>query len=46
MVAYEKALNWQCLFDLAIKTEMTDEDTEATAYRIAGELIAPMFYAD
>lgn len=47
MVAYEKALDWQCLFDLAIKTEMAQEDVEATAYRVAGKCRqVPMFIVD
>ncbi len=36
MIAYEKALEWQQLFDLAIRTDMPEVDVVATAYRIAG----------
>lgn len=40
MVAYEKALQWQELFDLAL-CEKTSEDSISTmAYRVAGTLHA------
>lgn len=37
MVAYEKALQWQELFMLAVETGMSEEHLEETAYRISGE---------
>ncbi len=37
MVAYEKALEWQELFMLVTQSEMSDDDTVETAYRVAGE---------
>jgi len=38
MVAYEKALEWQELFTLAVSDCMSDAKLIETAYRIAGEL--------
>lgn len=37
MLAYEKALEWQMLFDVAGQQQTAEEDMVATAYRIAGE---------
>lgn len=38
MVAYEKALDWQDLFELAVRTELSEEDLVAMAYRVAEDL--------
>lgn len=40
MVAYEKALEWQCLFDLAVRTEMLEEDLVAMGYRVGGMCVS------
>lgn len=37
MVAYEKALEWQELFMVAVQTGMSEELMVETAYRISGE---------
>lgn len=37
MLAYEKALEWQDLFDVAVQQQTSNEDLQATAYRIAGK---------
>jgi elongator complex protein 1 len=36
MLAHERALEWQELFDLAARTSMAEGDIVATGYRIAG----------
>lgn len=36
MMAHEKALEWQELFDLAVLDRMTEEDMVAMGYRVAG----------
>lgn len=36
MIAYEKALQWRELMDLAERENTPQEDIEALAYRIAG----------
>ena len=36
MIAHEKALEWQELFDLAVLDEMAKEDIVAMGYRVAG----------
>jgi elongator complex protein 1 len=36
MLAHERALDWQELFDLAARTSMDEDDIVATGYRIAG----------
>lgn len=36
MIAYEKALEWQELFDLAVLDQMDEEDIIAMGYRVAG----------
>ncbi|TFK44978.1 IKI3 family-domain-containing protein [Crucibulum laeve] len=46
MVAYEKALEWQELFDLAVRSEVDPEDITITAYRIAEDLSSKKRYAD
>ena len=38
MVVYEKALEWQELFTLAVSNCMSDAKLVETAYRVAGEL--------
>jgi len=40
MMAYEKALEWQELFTLAVSDRMSDAKLVETAYRVAGELSA------
>ncbi|KAI0629477.1 IkappaB kinase complex IKAP component [Trametes polyzona] len=37
MIAHEKALNWQELFELAAQQERPDEELKDTAYRVAGK---------
>lgn len=41
MLAYEKALDWQMLFDVAVQQQKTQDDLVAIAYRIAGKLLMP-----
>jgi elongator complex protein 1 len=36
MLAHERALEWQELFDLAVRTKMAEGDMVVTGYRIAG----------
>lgn len=36
MLAYEKALLWQDLFDIALQESLSTEDLIALAYRVAG----------
>lgn len=36
MVSYEKALEWQELFDLALREKMSDPDIISMGYRVAG----------
>lgn len=36
MVAHEKALEWQELFDLAMEAQLPDDEITAMAYRMAG----------
>ena len=36
MIAHEKALEWQELFNLAVLDEMDEEDIVAMGYRVAG----------
>lgn len=40
MVAYEKALEWQDLFELAVRNSglISEEDFQAMAYRVSGML--------
>jgi elongator complex protein 1 len=40
MVAYEKALQWQELFNLALCEKIFEEDLCTMAYRVAGNLSA------
>lgn len=36
MISYEKALQWQELFDLAVRDGMSEEDLVDLGYRIGG----------
>lgn len=36
MVAYEKALNWQDLFELATRENTGEEEISSMGYRVAG----------
>jgi elongator complex protein 1 len=36
ILAHERALEWQELFDLAVRTGMAEGDIVATGYRVAG----------
>ena len=38
MEAYEKALNWQELFEVALTNGVSEEDVTAMGYRVAGML--------
>jgi elongator complex protein 1 len=38
MVAHEKALEWQELFDIAVRENVSEEDTVDMGYRVAGVL--------
>ncbi|KAJ6534029.1 pol II transcription elongation factor [Mycena vulgaris] len=46
MVAHEKSLDWQELFDLAGRTGASEEDTTAMGYRVAEDLASKKRYAD
>ncbi|KAF5387234.1 hypothetical protein D9757_006815 [Collybiopsis confluens] len=48
MVAYEKAFEWQDLFDLALRHEelVSEEDVEAMAYRVSEDLASKKRYAE
>ena len=37
MLAYEKALLWQELFDVALQENLIAEDLSTIAYRVAGQ---------
>lgn len=37
MIAHEKALEWQELFNLAVLDELDEEDIVAMGYRVAGK---------
>jgi elongator complex protein 1 len=39
MVAYEKALEWQELFELAARTKLSEDDINSMGYRIAGSYV-------
>lgn len=43
MLAHERALEWQELFDLAVRTSMAEGNIVTTGYRIAG-LLGPYSY--
>lgn len=36
MIAHEKALDWQELFELAVQQALSDEELKDTAYRVSG----------
>lgn len=36
MIAFEKALEWQELFDMAMRDEMDEEDLNSMGHRVAG----------
>jgi len=38
MIAHEKALQWQELFDLAVREGMADEDILSMGYRVGGNV--------
>lgn len=42
MVAYEKALEWQELFELAGRTRTPDDELISMGYRVAGSSVALM----
>lgn len=44
MIAHEKALEWQELFNLAVLDEMDEEDIVAMGYRVAGTWIWDFFF--
>ncbi|KAK0212323.1 pol II transcription elongation factor [Desarmillaria ectypa] len=46
MVAYEKALEWQCLFDLAVRMEMPEEDLVLMGYRVGEDLTSKKRYLE
>ncbi|CAK5281923.1 unnamed protein product [Mycena citricolor] len=46
MVAYEKGLEWQELFDLAGRTGISDEDVVDMAYRVAEDLVSKKRHSD
>ncbi|EIW80500.1 pol II transcription elongation factor [Coniophora puteana RWD-64-598 SS2] len=46
MVAHERALEWQELFDIAMREDLSTEELQEVAYRISDELIAKKRYAD
>lgn len=41
MVAQEKALQWQDLFDIAVRLEKPDEELKVIAYRLSGMSDSP-----
>lgn len=43
MVAYEKALEWQELFDLALREHMSEVDIISMGYRIAGWFLKTIY---
>ncbi|KAI0686278.1 Elongator complex protein 1 [Cytidiella melzeri] len=46
MLAYEKALEWQDLFEIAIQQQVSTEDLRATAYRVAEDLSSKKRYQE
>ncbi|KAG9221313.1 hypothetical protein CCMSSC00406_0009424 [Pleurotus cornucopiae] len=46
MVAYERALEWQELFDIAIQCDAKGEGTKDLAYRVVEELTSKKRYAE
>lgn len=41
MVAHEKALQWQDLFDIAVRLERSDDELKVIAYRLSGMSDSP-----
>ncbi|KAK7052844.1 putative elongator complex protein 1 [Paramarasmius palmivorus] len=46
MIAHEKALEWQELLELAVRTEIATEDLEAMAYRVSEDLVSKKRFSD
>ncbi|CAL1711610.1 unnamed protein product [Somion occarium] len=46
MIAYEKSLDWRELFEIALDEKVSEEDLNATAYRVAEDLSSKKRYAD
>ncbi|KAE9404784.1 IKI3-domain-containing protein [Gymnopus androsaceus JB14] len=48
MVAYEKALEWQDLFELAVRHSelVSEEDVQAMAYRVSEDLVSKKRFAE
>ncbi|KAI0090814.1 pol II transcription elongation factor [Irpex rosettiformis] len=46
MLAYEKALEWQDLFDVALQQQISKEDLQAAAYRVAEDLSSKKRYQE
>ncbi|KAF9222466.1 pol II transcription elongation factor [Gyrodon lividus] len=46
MVAHERALEWQELFELAMKTKIPEEEIKEIAYRITEELLSKKRYPE
>ncbi|KAI0326070.1 IkappaB kinase complex IKAP component [Cubamyces sp. BRFM 1775] len=40
MIAHEKALEWQELFELAVQRELSDDELKEIAYRVAEDLVS------
>ncbi|KAJ7125399.1 IKI3 family-domain-containing protein [Mycena epipterygia] len=46
MVAHEKSLDWQELFDLAGRTDVSEDDITAMGYRVAEDLVSKKRYSE
>ena len=46
MIAYEKALNWQDLFDLAAREHVGEEEIVSMGYRVSGLVAAVSLECD
>ncbi|OJA14136.1 hypothetical protein AZE42_06727 [Rhizopogon vesiculosus] len=46
MVSHERALEWQELFELCLKEQLSDEEVIETAYRIADELLSKKRFSE
>jgi len=46
MLAYEKALDWQEVFEIAVQENLSEEDLSETGYRIAEDLSSKKRYQD
>ena len=42
MIAHEKALEWQELFELAVQRELSDDELKEVAYRVAGKCLTTL----